>query len=93
MQHLSEGFKWLGVITTVISALWFLTKPHAEGFVKKTVQDKFEFVERGLSEVQNKQAVQERTQVRIEEKLEGLSHIQEDMRRDLKELVGKRRTR
>lgn len=74
-------------IAVVIALMWGIARPHAQDFIRDTVDERITQLERRLTEVRLAQQSAAGAQARIEAELNTLTLLQAEARNDVKALL------
>lgn len=91
IRHL---FTSMGTLILCVGVLWSIAQPHAEDFIKKTVNSEqfatrlsLDELQRRVNEVLVKQNEQERFQERMKSDIDIIKELQREQRKDIKDLL------
>lgn len=91
---LRHCFTSLGTIALCVTLIWTVAQPHAEDFIKRTVNTEqfatrlsLDELQRRVSEVLVNQSESVKTQERLKTDIEIIKELQREQRKDIKDLL------
>lgn len=79
--------EYLGILSVLATAAWFVIQPRAEEFVNNTVNNQIAVLQDQLKKLQEQEAEAEKSQTRSESDLASLKEMQRQMQEMLRILV------